>query len=49
MLNSSILDYLALAELKYQRSTALGCKDLEVRKSEFVTKIQSLSDSVYEK
>ena len=26
--------------LKYQRSTTLGCKDIEIRKSEFVAKSQ---------
>jgi len=28
--------------LKYQRSTTFGCKDIEIRKSEFVVKTQFL-------
>ena len=32
--------------MKYQRSTKLGCKDIEVRKSEFVAKNQFLSSYI---
>ena len=32
--------------LKYQGSTTIGCKDIEIRKSEFVAKTQFLSDEL---
>ena len=38
----SNLDYFIINSLKYLRSTALGYKDIEIRKSEFVAKTQLL-------
>ena len=32
--------------LKYQRSTTFGCKDIEIRKSEFVVKTQFLCKNI---
>ena len=36
--NISNLEYLIVHRLKFIRSTILGCKDIEIRKSEFVAK-----------
>ena len=41
-----VILFISINSLKYLRSTALGCKDIEFRKSEFVAKTQLLSELV---
>ena len=46
--NISNLDFLSISinSLKYLRSTALGYKDIEIRKSEFVEKLNSFTSKI---
>ena len=43
--NLDYLIYQLIHGLKYRRSTALGCKDIGIRKFEFVAKTQFLCES----